>query len=420
MGFYRKSILTVLLIFFANSFIFADEMDKFSEKMVKSIFLSVSKEKTVVLMPFKVDSGQTAFANMLSNKIVDKILKSGVCIPLERDYVENILAELKLQYSGATDQKNAIKIGSLTGAQLMLAGSINKIGDKKQSINARLFSIETGEIISSFTGEFKWENDLKKDSVSEYKLIKDTVSIESKKGENCEWIKSSFLKELNEDYKVDRVIAIMSARRKAEESVFGGKTLWRSPQYIPDYSDLDYENMINSSRDFAIDDEKIVEEKKEDNKLSIILETCVKHLRPNTDKDFKVQLLMSKGVFLEGEFARFSVSVSSAAMVYVYNISKDGVAQLIYPRQGVFSETLPEKPIIFPSDEDILSGTVLKALLPQGVEYSLESLRAFAVKTSDKHMLDGVHSYQDIVSVLEKARVDWSEESQFFLIKKKK
>jgi TolB-like protein len=68
---------------------------------------------------------------------------------VERERIQYILDELKMQKSEYFDQASAVKVGKLLGAHRLLLGSFSKIDKSKMRIDARLVKTETGEIISA-------------------------------------------------------------------------------------------------------------------------------------------------------------------------------------------------------------------------------------------------------------------------------
>ena len=73
--------------------------------------------------------------------------KDGVFL-VERNDLNKVLAELELGLSGATKPAEAVKVGQLTGARLLLTGSVIHV-DKKLHLVARLIGTETGRVVAS-------------------------------------------------------------------------------------------------------------------------------------------------------------------------------------------------------------------------------------------------------------------------------
>src|SRR4029079_10816155 len=72
--------------------------------------------------------------------------------------MSNVLKEQALAQTGLMDPKTAPKIGALVGANTLMVGSFEVLGDQLR-INARFIRADTGEIMGdkSFTVTGKWK-----------------------------------------------------------------------------------------------------------------------------------------------------------------------------------------------------------------------------------------------------------------------
>ncbi|MBI9109136.1 MAG: hypothetical protein JEZ04_20495 [Spirochaetales bacterium] len=67
---------------------------------------------------------------------------------IERKHVEEILDEYKFQSSALIDEETAIEVGKLSGAEIIVIGSINRVGGTFY-LNIKLIDVKTAEIIGS-------------------------------------------------------------------------------------------------------------------------------------------------------------------------------------------------------------------------------------------------------------------------------
>jgi len=104
----------------------------------------------LAVFPFQVSDN-------LSRKRVDlaveeiltgNLLKTARFTMVERGQLESVFKEQRLSLSGAIESVTAIKIGKLSGARLLVLGSISKLR-KTYQINVRLVDAESGEILSA-------------------------------------------------------------------------------------------------------------------------------------------------------------------------------------------------------------------------------------------------------------------------------
>jgi len=68
---------------------------------------------------------------------------------VERDRLEDILTELKLQGSGKIDPKSAAKLGKLLGARYLVVGGYFDLQGALR-VDARIVDVETGRVVKSF------------------------------------------------------------------------------------------------------------------------------------------------------------------------------------------------------------------------------------------------------------------------------
>lgn len=82
----------------------------------------------------------------LSDALLGKLGKSRQVRVVEREFLEAILGELKLQSSSLVDPTTAVKAGRLLGARMFVVGSVAQI-DGGVVVRARILNVERGELI---------------------------------------------------------------------------------------------------------------------------------------------------------------------------------------------------------------------------------------------------------------------------------
>ena len=88
--------------------------------------------------------------------IENAFVNTGKVRVVDRQNVEKIVKEYEFQQSDLTDEKTAVEIGKLSGADIIVIGSLSYVG-KKYYLNIKLIDVETAEIIGSSIAEA--END---------------------------------------------------------------------------------------------------------------------------------------------------------------------------------------------------------------------------------------------------------------------
>ena len=113
-------------------------------------FFAVANESVgpIVVADFAADKDSEEYAEMVSELVLSEIGKVSYFAVVEREQLEKLLEEQKLQLSGITSQSDAVTIGEIANAQYIIIGKVNKTG-MSFTISARVVSVESGEIFTS-------------------------------------------------------------------------------------------------------------------------------------------------------------------------------------------------------------------------------------------------------------------------------
>jgi len=113
--------------------------------------------QTIAVIEFEgLDISQVA-AKALTNELESYLSNMGIYRVVERGQMENILQEQGLQQTGCISSECAVEVGQALGAQLLVSGSISKIGTI-YSIAAKILDVETGEVIKSANYRYRGED----------------------------------------------------------------------------------------------------------------------------------------------------------------------------------------------------------------------------------------------------------------------
>ena len=88
------------------------------------------------------------FGKYVAVKISNRLTKNKNFTVVDRNSIELILKEQKLQYSGVVDEKTAVELGKMVGASVIVFGSITEFTDKV-SIDSKILSVETAKVIGT-------------------------------------------------------------------------------------------------------------------------------------------------------------------------------------------------------------------------------------------------------------------------------
>ncbi len=141
-----------------------------------SIDVSVSQKidvkgkfKKIAVFPFEVKGAD--WGDEFCDAISHQLFKSGRVEVVDRESIEKIIKEQKLNMSGLVDEEHAIKIGKLLGVDVIVIGrgsSLSEMDDGKPAPNLidtftlKALSVETGQLLftvrkepgSAWSGEY--------------------------------------------------------------------------------------------------------------------------------------------------------------------------------------------------------------------------------------------------------------------------
>jgi TolB-like protein len=102
---------------------------------------------------------QPGEASTLTDALSSHLSNTGKIRVMERGKMDMVLKEQGFQQSGAcTDEACVVEMGQLLGVDNMVTGSIGKVG-KTYSVNVRMISVSSGEILRTVSKNYKGEID---------------------------------------------------------------------------------------------------------------------------------------------------------------------------------------------------------------------------------------------------------------------
>ena len=97
-------------------------------------------------------------AQTLTDRFSGELVNTNAVIMVERNQMDEILDEQGFQQSGCTSAECAAEIGAMLGVQKMISGSFGKLGNT-YTIEAKMFSVETGQTERAVSKRYKGEID---------------------------------------------------------------------------------------------------------------------------------------------------------------------------------------------------------------------------------------------------------------------
>lgn len=106
---------------------------------------AMAPKNNFALLTLSSDDGNTAEEEYLSDALLEAIFNTKLVKIYERDHLQTLLDEQKLQSTGYFDENTATEIGLLAGVDYIAYGTIREAGDEV-TINVRVVDVVNGEI----------------------------------------------------------------------------------------------------------------------------------------------------------------------------------------------------------------------------------------------------------------------------------
>lgn len=106
---------------------------------------------TVAVAPFRVD-GLDPSLQWMGKSFADALLghlqRAHSVRVVEREFLDQVLAEMKLQQGSLIDERSAVQVGRILGAKVIVFGSVAVLGDEAQA-RARIVGVERAELLGA-------------------------------------------------------------------------------------------------------------------------------------------------------------------------------------------------------------------------------------------------------------------------------
>lgn len=111
--------------------------------------LPSTAEMLIAIPDFQAVGCMPYLGGAVGERVRGALVNRGPWTVLEASQMNEIASEHKLSLSGLVDEKKAIKVGKVLGAQYLIVGSVNATGSVF-TLTARLVDVRTGVVHSGF------------------------------------------------------------------------------------------------------------------------------------------------------------------------------------------------------------------------------------------------------------------------------
>ncbi len=108
------------------------------------VVCALDVKSTIAVVDFESVGGEEHLGKAVAEIMRTELIGTGQFRVVERAQISKALSEQQLQHSGLIDDRSAVQIGKFIGADLIIVGSVVKIGDS-YTINSRMIDVKTGE-----------------------------------------------------------------------------------------------------------------------------------------------------------------------------------------------------------------------------------------------------------------------------------
>ena len=124
--------------------------------------MSGQQKSTLAVIEFSDLDGRTnTMGKLLSEELITNLYKTQKFQVIERNLLKKLLKEIKMDMSGMVDGSSAKELGKLAGADAICSGTITDLGETIR-VNARLISVETGNIFGAASTQIIQDNTVKR------------------------------------------------------------------------------------------------------------------------------------------------------------------------------------------------------------------------------------------------------------------
>ena len=155
---------TMPILLMLNISLFSQTLDQGLESLTQQISSGMTegnKKKIAVVEFSDLDGKITEFGKYLSEELITKLFKTKMFNVIERQLLNKVLEEHKLNYTGLIDDKTAKEIGKVLGVDAICSGTVTDLITTVK-INTRIIDTETGSLFAVASASIQKDEAVKK------------------------------------------------------------------------------------------------------------------------------------------------------------------------------------------------------------------------------------------------------------------
>lgn len=159
-----KPVILTLLILLSPLLNAQKTLDDGVAELATQITTRATKQEKqrIAVLPFhELDGQPTILGTFLAEELVTKLFQLGNFKIVERQLLDKVMGELRIQRSGAIDPATAKEIGRIAAVDAIVTGSITELGTSV-AVNCRLIETTTGEVFGAAQTKIAKDEDVTK------------------------------------------------------------------------------------------------------------------------------------------------------------------------------------------------------------------------------------------------------------------
>ena len=159
-----KPTLLVILAFLSIPLHAQKTLGEGTRELAVQITASAAKQEKqrIAVLPFhELDGQPTVLGTYLAEELVTNLFQLGNFKIVERQLLDKVMGELKVEQSGAIDRDTAKEIGRIAAVDAIVTGSITDL-ESFVAVNCRLIDTTTGEVFGAAQTKITKDEDVNK------------------------------------------------------------------------------------------------------------------------------------------------------------------------------------------------------------------------------------------------------------------
>jgi hypothetical protein len=122
-------------------------VNKASQELLNTL---PERSRVAVITVTSDDSDMSVY---IAEELEYRLVSSGKFIIVDRNRLDTLREELNFQMSGEVSDASAVSIGKMTGANVIITGTVSKAGSNRR-LSIKAISVETAEVVTMTRQDF--------------------------------------------------------------------------------------------------------------------------------------------------------------------------------------------------------------------------------------------------------------------------